>query len=211
MDLPADIHLYTAALPAQAPLPLAALSVAEQEQAAAFGSERRRRTFVLGRATARRLLAAQLDLAPAEVPLQVAPDGAPGVPASPWQVSIAHTITEAQVLAAAAVAARPVGVDLEWIRPRRPDLYRYILHPDEYGLLEQLPFGHDAAQVLLWALKEATLKALRTGFRLSPKKLRLTVEPERQAATVRMEDGTTWTLRYDEHDGCFLAVAFQAA
>jgi 4'-phosphopantetheinyl transferase len=208
MQLPDDIALRFAGRTTTAPLALDALPPDERAQAVGFGSEKRRREFALGRTTARMLLAERLAVAAPDVPLRVAPDGAPELDEPALHVSIAHAATAAQTLAVAAVGARPLGVDLEPIRPRRPDLYRFLLHPDEYGLLERLPHEHDAAQVLLWALKEATLKAMRTGFRVSPKMLRLTVEPNRQAASVRVESGGRWMLRYAERDGCFLAVAF---
>ena len=208
MHLPDDIALHVAVRAAAAPLALDVLPPAERTQAEGFGSEKRRREFALGRTAARMLLAERLAVAAPDVPLRIAADGAPELDEPALHVSIAHAGTAAQTLAVAAVGARPLGVDLEPIRPRRPDLYRFLLHPDEYGLMEHLPHEHDAAQVLLWTLKEATLKAMRTGFRVSPKKLRLAVEPERQAATVQVETGERWVLRYAERNGCFLAVAF---
>lgn len=208
MHLPDDIALRFAVRAAAAPLALDVLPPDERTQAKGFGSEKRRREFALGRATARALLSERLAVAPPDVPLRVADDGAPELDEPALYVSIAHAATTAQTLAVAAVGTRPLGVDLEPIRPRRPDLYRFLLHPDEYDVLEQLPHEHDAAQVLLWTLKEATLKAMRTGFRVSPKTLRLTVEPERQSAAVQVETGERWVLRYAERDGCFLAVAF---
>jgi 4'-phosphopantetheinyl transferase len=208
VDLPADIALRFTARAAAAPLALDALPPGERAQTEEFGHEKRRRTFALGRATARTLLAERLGVAAPDVPLRIAADGAPELDGRPLHVSIAHAATVERTLAVAAVGDRPLGVDLEPIRPRRPDLYRFLLHPDEYDLLERLPLGHDAAQVLLWTLKEATLKAMRTGFRVSPKKLRLDVAPERAAATVSVEGGERWTLRYATRDDCYLAVAF---
>ncbi len=208
MDLPADIALRFAAWEAGGPLPIAALSAQERTRLSGFGSEKRRREFALGRDTARHLLAERLALVPSAVPLRVAADGAPELDGEGLHVSIAHAATAERTLAVAAVSYRPIGVDIEVIQPRRPDLYRFVLHPDEYGLLDTLPHDHDAAQVLVWTLKEAALKAMRTGFRTSPKKLRLTVEPAQQRAEVRVEEVGTWALRYAERDGCFVAVAF---
>ncbi|MEP0548382.1 MAG: 4'-phosphopantetheinyl transferase superfamily protein [Rhodothermales bacterium] len=208
MNLPDDIALRLAVHEAAAPLSLDALPPGERDRVGGFGSEKRRREFALGRTTARALLADHLAVAAPDVPLRVAADGAPELDGGRLHVSIAHAATSERTLAAAAVSPRPVGVDLEVIRPRRADLYRFMLHPDEYGLLETLPHDHDAAQILVWTLKEATLKAMRTGFRVSPKKLRLSVDPERQAATVSVEEGGSWSLVYDQRDGCFVAVAF---
>ncbi len=209
MDLPDDITLRFEAREAGADLALQTLSGEERTQIEGFGSERRRREFALGRLVARELLSAQLAVEHAAVPLCVAADGAPEVDGSGLHLSISHVATDTQTLAVAAVAPRRIGVDLERIQPRRPDLYRFLLAPEDYGLLDALPYTHDEAQVLIWTLKEAVLKALRMGFRLSPKKLRLTVDSEAQRAHVALGDGETWALRYDERDGCFLAVAFE--
>lgn len=208
MNLPPEIAFRLASRPASEPPRTEGLSPDERDRTAAFGSAKRRREFALGRLTARSLLAERLALAEPDVPLRVGEDGAPEVEGTDLRLSIAHASTAERSFAAAAVAPHAVGVDLEVIRPRRPDLYRFVLHPDEYGLLEALPYGHDAAQVLLWTLKEAALKAMRTGFRCSPKKLRLTVEPGRRAGGVWVEDGPAWALRYAEDDGTFVAVAF---
>lgn len=208
MNLPDDIALRIAVRDAAAPLALGALPQGERDRIEGFGSEKRRREFALGRATARALLADHLAVAALDVPLRVATDGAPELDGGSLHLSIAHAATPERTFAVAAVAPRPVGVDLELIRPRRPDLYRFVLHPDEYGLLETLPHDHDAAQVLVWTLKEAALKAMRTGFRTSPKKLRLSIESTERTAAVQVEEGGKWALRYEERNGCFIAVAF---
>lgn len=208
MQLPDDIDFCFAVQAVAVPPALDALPLDERARAEEFGSEKRRREFTLGRTVARTLLAERLAVAAPDVPLRIAADGALELDGPPLRVSIAHTETSERTLAVAAVGERLLGVDLEPIRPRRADLYRFLLHPDEYGLLEQLPHDHETAQVLLWTLKEATLKAMRTGFRVSPKALRLAVEPERRVASVQVESGERWALRYTERDGCFLAVAF---
>lgn len=208
MLLPDDIALRFAAQPPEAPPALEALVEAERERLAAFGSARRRREYALGRTAARELLAERLDLAPAEVPLVTAEDGAPQVEGSPWHVSIAHTATAEALHAVAAAAPRPVGVDLETIRPRRPDLYRFLRHPEEGDLLARLPYAPEVAPVLVWALKEATLKAMRTGLRCSPKRLLLTMGAPGEARAL-LDGEKDWALRYAEREGCFLAVAFE--
>ncbi len=207
MLLPDDIALRFATRLATAPPLLDALADVERDRLAGFGSAKRRREFALGRDTVRHLLAEQLAVAPSVVPLCVAADGAPEVGGTGRYLSIAHGSTETHTVAAAATSPRPVGVDLEVVRPRRADLYRFILHPDEVGVLGAVPHEHDAAQVLLWTLKEAALKAMRTGFRVSPKALRFAAPPADGSAVLR-RGAETWHLRYAERDGCFLAVAF---
>ncbi|MEM1043177.1 MAG: 4'-phosphopantetheinyl transferase superfamily protein [Bacteroidota bacterium] len=208
MDLPDDIALRFAVCEAAADPPLDVLSAEERARLSGFGSAKRRREFALGRDVARRLLAEQVGTPPEAVSLRVAEDGAPETETG--HLSIAHASTDDRTLAAAAVSPLPVGVDLEVVRPRRPDLYRRILHPDEHGLIETLPFEHDAAQVLVWTLKEAALKAMRTGFRVSPQALRFVVPPFEGMAVLRHE-GALWDLQFAEVEGCFVAVAFGTA
>jgi phosphopantetheine--protein transferase-like protein len=79
-------------------------------------------------------------------------------------VSITH-----QEGRAVAIAARgaPLGVDLETIAPRDPAFARTWFTEDE-----EARWGHDPANATrVWALKEATLKALGRGMALSPREV----------------------------------------
>lgn len=207
MQLPPTIALRIAASAASDASAPACLTPEERERLVAFGSAKRRREFALGRATARALLAERLALDEAAVPLRVGEDGAPEVEGALLHLSIAHASTPERSVAAVAVAPHAVGVDVEVIRPRRPDLHRFLLHPDEGELLEALPCERDAAQVLLWTLKEAVLKARRSGLRTSPKAVCLALEPDEGTATAHLGE-EVWRLRYARRDGYFVAVAF---
>jgi 4'-phosphopantetheinyl transferase len=179
------------------------LSDAERERIDGFGSERRRRAFLMGRAVARHLLSDPLGVPPAAVPLRRAEDGAVDVPGTDWHLSIAHSGDRAL----AAAARYPIGADLERIVPRNPDVARFLLHPDERDLLDTLPYDRNRALLLLWVLKEATLKARRSGFRTSPKALRLTMNPEAQTATAVVEETERWTVPFAAWDEYWTAVA----
>lgn len=180
------------------------LSPEERQRVVGFTLPKRRREFVLGRAAARTLLAEHLDVEPPDVPLRVADDGAVEVVGPDLAVSITHSGGHA----VAAVAPRPVGVDLERIAPRHPDLPHFLLHPDEHTAFEDLPLDPDRATILYWTLKEAALKALRTGFRLSPKKLRLDVDLAAQASHVHVADGPSLHARFEERHDFLCAVAY---
>jgi len=186
----------------------AMLSDEERGRLHGFGHEGRQHEFVMGRAAVRTLLGDWVGCAPAEVPLTVRDSGALDVPGHPYHVSLAHSGRHA----ISVVATQPVGVDLEEIAPRRPDLDRFLLHPDEAELLDTLPVGRDRSLILVWTLKEATLKGLGTGFRLSPKKLKLDVDTANGRATARVdgEQKQTWQVRFAEHEGCYWAVATEA-
>jgi 4'-phosphopantetheinyl transferase len=208
LDLPATISIRFASRAAGAPPALASLSAEERARLAAFGSIRRQRGFALGRATARALLAERLAVPPDAVEIAVAEDGAPEVVGHPLALSLAHTETASQSLALAAVASGAVGVDLEAIRPRNAALHRRIMQPDEFGLLDQLG-DRDRAVITVWAIKEAVLKAERTGLRVAARDVRLALDAGRQRGTAVAPDGRRWEVRFAEAAGCIAAVAFR--
>lgn len=179
------------------------LSEEERERRASFGHPKRRRQFTLGRAAARQLAGEVFDVPPEAVPLVVAEDGAVELKGQDAALSIAHGGPHAM----AALAPYPIGVDLERIQPRHPELTRVLLHPQEHDLLERLPLDREHAIILCWTLKEAVLKAQRTGLLCSPSALRLDVNVEAQQATV-FEDERTWSARFAAQDGYYFTVTF---
>ncbi|NBC87650.1 MAG: 4'-phosphopantetheinyl transferase superfamily protein [Bacteroidetes bacterium] len=145
------------------------LSEVEGEKAASYGSDKRRREFLAGRAAARQLLADATGGRPRDVRLKVAPDDAVDVVGSNWRLSIAHCGPHA----VAGISRNRLGLDLEKIAPRDSGLKRFLSHPDDAEVLQRLPFDEPTTLILVWSIKEAVLKARRSGFRTSPKKLRL--------------------------------------
>jgi phosphopantetheine--protein transferase-like protein len=104
-------------------------------------------------------------LSAADIEILADDDGAPRVRPLAVEVSISHTTG----YAAAAAAKMPVGIDIEQISERDPALARHFLSADERTLLPSLLGGGSAGLTGMWALKEATLKALRLGLRLPPR------------------------------------------
>ncbi len=70
-----------------------------------------------------------------------------------------------------------------------------------------LPAEHQI--VLFWALKESVLKAKRTGLRLSPKSLRLSVDLS--AGTAHVSGRSSWESRFELRDDHVLAVSWPSA
>lgn len=180
------------------------LSEAEKCRLSTFKAPKRRQEYLLGRVAARTLLAERSGLSLSDVCLEVNPDGSLHVPGSKYHISIAHTGR----LAVAAIGFRPLGVDLERIAPRHPEISRFILHPSEERIIERLRLERNEALILIWTIKEATLKALRTGFRLSPKKLRAEIDLEASTATVFEKSGQQWRVPFTLFDGHYLALSF---
>ncbi|CAM3286308.1 4'-phosphopantetheinyl transferase family protein [Rhodothermus bifroesti] len=181
------------------------LSAEEQQRLERFRSFYRKRSFLTGRAAVRQLLAQQLGVTPGQVPLVAQPDEPLQVLGEDVYVSLAH----ADDWALAATAPYPIGVDLERLRPRSPELCRHVLHPEEYPLLET--FGKTAAEAIvwLWALKEAALKGAGLGLRCWPRRLRL----ELVGATcgwVQLPNGQRWAVAAGLREGYVWAIAWPA-
>ncbi len=200
LDLPQHISAAVATQP-EAHL----LSLDERARMEAFRSAERRHAFALGRTAARRLLATRLGLDPDAVPLIVAADGAPTVRGA--SVSIAHTGRGTGAIGVAAVSGVPVGIDVERVAPRRADLWRRILAPEEYGLLDRLGGPTDAVQTLLWSLKESVLKGQRTGFRAAAQSVVLTLGDAGRASAESATSGA-WEIAYTPLGDTWLVVAW---
>ena len=189
-----------------------ALTDAEAARRDRFGHANRRRQFELGRLAARTVVGERLELAARSVPLAVGADGAPEV--GGCHVSIAHTGRAGAVAALAAAHSAPVGVDLERVAPRRPDLWRRILNASERPVLDALGGPTDDAQTLLWTLKEAVLKGQRTGFRAGGRSVTLALDAEGAPpalGTARaVSAGAEWRVAFGRSGELWIALAWSS-
>lgn len=180
------------------------ISVGERHQATTYSNEGRRATFLSGRLAMRTLLMSHLNLLPNEVPLITEASGAPALENQPdLHVSVTHTLHET----AAVFAHTPVGIDLETIRKRRDDLWKFLLAPSDYEAFHALALPPTEKNILLWVVKEAVLKGLKTGFRLSPKKINACIDLQNQVAAVTDHEERTWKVPFTQHGDAWLAVA----
>lgn len=210
LDVPKDAHLRAVVYDANhAPYWQAVLSVDERQRLDGFGAASRQREFLSGRIAARHLVADRLACAPEDVPLRVADDGAVDVPGTSWHLSISHTGPSHTPRAVAICALQPVGLDLEQIQPRSPRIRQFLFAPSDRALPDALPYSENSALLLCWTLKEAVLKARRSGFRCSPKAIRLSVDAATATATAQVES-TSWTLCYARWHDTWCAAAWQA-
>lgn len=207
VDVPSDLAWCTMSTGSIEGDPVSFLTTSEEVRLDSFAHEDRRVRFALGRMAARGLLADRLGITPLDVPLTIAQDDALDVAGHAVQVSVSHGGRGPTARSIALIGDRPLGVDLEEIVPRREDLYRRILHTNEYGLLESLDLPHNEAQLLLWSLKEAVLKGLRTGFRRPAKTVHLD-DLAGGKGHAHMDDGPSWNLRYARDDGFWITLAF---
>ena len=163
-----------------------------------------RADFLLGRWTAKRLIAGVFPGAGlAAIAIRAAADGAPeafadGAPL-PLTVSISHRAGRALVAVGDLGAA--LGADLELVEPRSALLVADFFTAGEAAEVAAcLPAARDRAIALIWSAKESALKARRTGLREDPRRIR--VEADRIAAA---PDGAWRALRIGVDGGPALA------
>jgi 4'-phosphopantetheinyl transferase len=164
---------------------------AEYRRFAGLKSEKRRREWLMGRWTAKRLLAAILGRstgrqpACAEVVIENDPDHAPyamwlsphGRRSLDYSLSISHSADRA-FCAALPAGWGTVGADIERIEPRSLAFSRQYFTPDE---LAQIHRAEENRRPLLatatWSAKEAALKALRLGLTIDTRRVACRLDP----------------------------------
>lgn len=77
---------------------------------------------------------------------------------------IFFNLSHCRGVAACAVSDRPIGVDVETVRPYRDGVARYVLNDEEYSAVTSSQ-RRDAAFITLWTKKESLLKLTGTGLR----------------------------------------------
>ncbi len=166
--------------------------------------EKRRRSFLLGRAAIRLLLSELTDVEPARVCIVVEENGSLSAPETPYIISIAHSGDRA-----VAVASRePIGIDIEISNERDEDLLSYILHDDEIPRLQSLQLNNQEKLYLCWTAKEAVLKALGTGLRKSPKTVHVEhIDDHLRYVIVNDLEGSPWYVHIERDGEYYLSLA----
>ncbi len=149
----------------------------------------RRRSWRLGRWTAKRALAAWLGLGeePAilsQLEVVAAEDGAPDPYRGGERLPLSLSLSHRQGLGLAAVAEAPVrlGCDLEWIEPRSAGFVADYFTAAEQGWAQDgadllvTCLERDGRVALVWSAKESALKALRVGLRADTRSAEVRVE-----------------------------------
>ncbi len=124
------------------------------------------------------------------------PDGVP-LPLQGFHWSISHK----KRWAGAVIADRPVGIDVEHIAPRRPDLFKAVGDDDEWHRLGDRSW-HSFFR--LFTAKEATLKANGRGIGYLSACRLLEVTDDRRLIT--RYNARDWPIEHFEHDGHIAAV-----
>lgn len=147
---------------------------------------KRRADWRLGRWTAKRALAACLNLAGspsvlASIEIRSAPSGAPEVilagRAGFAAISLSHRAGRG--LCAVAPFGAVLGCDLEVIEPRSGAFVTDYFTSEEQALVEQTPLAdRSPLETLIWSAKESALKALSAGLRLDTRSVSVNLAGE---------------------------------
>ena len=177
------VHIWLAALDDSAHDPeVLAENLSEDERVRA-GRRRNaeaRRRFIVAHAALRDILRGYCGQPARALVFESGPHGKPGLAgATGIEFSLAHSNAYALI---AVTRARPVGVDIERIRPdiRALELARRFFAPEEAAALADLT-EHARVQAFfrLWTCKEAFVKALGRGFDLPLREFTVDVRGER--------------------------------
>jgi len=164
---------------------------------------KRRREWLLGRWTAKQLLAAYLGEEGSAPPLDEItiandPTGAPYAyfDRSPSQsepdrrIPVSLTISHSGEISLCALVAQrggprvsahlpSVGGDVEQIEPRSPSLVRdFFTAEEQAALIAAPPHLRDALATAIWSAKEAALKALRLGLSVDTRQVTVRFGPD---------------------------------
>jgi 4'-phosphopantetheinyl transferase len=213
LDLHHQVQLWVADL-SDVSIPdeelLSALTPEERERGERYRSPRVREQFLRCRGLLRRLLAEYLLCPPSGVPLSLQADGKPILDGhSGVHFNVSHT----DGMALFAVAARPVGVDVERIRPMpsAEALVSRFFSQTEIRQYESLPNLMKIPGFFRgWTCKEAVLKGIGCGSRdldravvdLDPRLPARVIGPPETLAEWRV---VSWAM--GEHYAAALAVA----
>jgi 4'-phosphopantetheinyl transferase EntD/NAD(P)-dependent dehydrogenase (short-subunit alcohol dehydrogenase family) len=182
---------WPAAIIAQASFeaPPSRLPASEESALTARGTPRRQRDRIAGRLAARAAVRELTGAQDHEFSVDNDPLGRPQVDL-PQDVRISITHRSGEALAVATSGGWP-GIDVERIEPRAPAFAETWFTPVERLLAGNDPFR----QTLIWAAKEAVLKALGTGLRLAASEVEITdIAPGR--LSVRLGVAACWRVAH---------------
>lgn len=161
----------------------------ESARLASLSTEKRRRDWLLGRWTAKRLLQTVIwETKNTTVPLDLItvsnnPDGVPMIESQlpmidgKFSISISHSHGHALVTAVAK-SDWPIGADIEQIKPRSETFIDDYFTETEALLVRQVDGAlRDIQVTAVWSAKEAVLKALHLGLSVDTRAISCLIDP----------------------------------
>jgi 4'-phosphopantetheinyl transferase len=194
-----EVWIWSLAMPATDVLRLEQLlSSDERQRAKRFVSPRHGDSYIAGRGRMREILARRVGCLPDELRFAYGRADKPelqGIADAPH-----FNLSHSGGFAALAVADRPVGIDIEAVRPITDDIAGRFFSPAEVHALRNLPSSEQTAAFFrCWTRKEAFVKALGAGlnYPLSSFDVSVTDDPYPRVLRADMEtetDVACWRL-----------------
>jgi 4'-phosphopantetheinyl transferase len=201
-----DVHLWSLRLgPLECDLDTLSETLHPDEIARAgrFRFERDRRSYVAARGLIRTILGLYVNVPPAHVAFAYGPHGKPGLIPANSASDVSFNLSHSNELALLALTrGRPVGVDLERIRPFEDvaDVPGHIFSQRELAEFQDIP-ALDRAPAFFnaWTRKEALVKATGLGFSSDVTEVEVTFVPGMDARLVSLcgdpKIAAKWTIR----------------
>jgi 4'-phosphopantetheinyl transferase len=177
------------------------LSAPERKVYAGLAYPKRRREWLLGRWTAKRLLRLSLprygELSLRAITVGNDPDGAPflsvdGEGRLPMSLSISHRQDRAFCTLSPS-AAPLIGADIELIEPRDPVFVHDYFTIREAQLVQCCPpSARDTLVTVIWSAKESVLKTLRLGLRADTRRVEIQGVGGIETASPASDDEGEW-------------------
>jgi 4'-phosphopantetheinyl transferase len=204
-----EIHLWRASLDPPGELVAAlrrVLSPDERERVRRLRSSRNRRRVAVSRGLLRRLLAGYAGVAAHELRFSYGPWGKPALAPLPRGMDLRFNVAHsAELIVVAITRARPVGVDVERIRPLRnlERLARRHLSSREWAAFRRVPEARRTEAFFdFWTREEAFCKAMGRGLPLRPQRIEMARVSGRPASVPAVdaaaEEASAWCLRHFE-------------
>jgi 4'-phosphopantetheinyl transferase len=170
---------------------LALLDTSERARADRFMRERDRVLYVAAHAALRRVLSGETGIAPATLAFTAEPAGKPLLLGPGPAFNISHTRGHVLI----AVSDRPVGVDVEVLRPLddASRLARRVMTDAEFAGWLALPADLKIPAFLrMWCVKESWLKARGMGLHIDPASVESRIGLDQ---SIPDETGGPWQVR----------------
>jgi 4'-phosphopantetheinyl transferase EntD len=192
------------------------LTPREQRRLADFPVEKRRSEWLGGRLAAKELVCklvqdrfgVRIPLAAIEVwhgsngaPIVLSADGSGALPflpgeALPLELSLSHSRGAALCGAfwkSENTSARSLGVDVEAVETRAPDLFDDYFTPPEHQYCNEGPIAsRDERATLVWSAKESVLKATGLGLRTDTRALTCLPDLDSRPVQLTIEPAAGW-------------------
>jgi 4'-phosphopantetheinyl transferase len=199
----ADVHVFVVSLAQDVDRQWTLLSQDERERAGRYRFAKDRARFIVGRGILRRLLGHYLDRSPEDLRLVYQSSGKPelltDVATPPMHFNVSHS---EDLILIAVCRDLPIGVDIERVRaiPNMDAVARLCCCDEELREMRALPsYEKHRGFFNMWTRKEAVIKALGIGVKISFQELRVSLLPYQPPLVLSIggnqEVAKTWTLR----------------